>query len=143
MNVLALGAHPDDIEYGCGGTLSAYAEKGHNVFLFVASDGSLGGDAAVRKQEQEYSALVMGARQLFWGGYRDTEVPLNRELIVQLEDLHLAARIRHERHPAAREMFGRDVAEFFAERGKRAEFRGNHLAEFALRFACGACRRRQ
>ncbi len=85
MNVLALGAHPDDIEFGCGGTLAAYAEKGHNVFLFIASDGSLGGDPEVRKQEQEYSALVMGARQLFWGSYRDTEVPLNRELIVRIE----------------------------------------------------------
>src|SRR3990170_697834 len=41
MNVLAIGAHPDDIEYGCGGMLAKYARKGHDVYLFVASDGAL------------------------------------------------------------------------------------------------------
>ena len=85
MNVLAIGAHPDDIEYGCGGTLTLYAQKGHDVHLFVASDGSLGGDPSLRAVEQEDSKLVIGARQVFWGGYRDTEVPYNRELIVRLE----------------------------------------------------------
>ena len=85
MNVLAIGAHPDDIEYGCGGTLTLYAQRGHNVYLFVASDGSLGGDPAVREGEQEDSKVVIGARQVFWGRYRDTEVPYNRELIVRLE----------------------------------------------------------
>src|SRR5438128_2147445 len=38
MNVLAIGAHPDDIEYGCGGMLTKYAQRGHDVYLFVASD---------------------------------------------------------------------------------------------------------
>lgn len=85
MNVLAIGAHPDDIEYGCGGTLTLYAEKGHDVFLFVASDGGLGGDPETRRREQEAAAAVLGAREVFWGGYPDTEVPLNRELIVRLE----------------------------------------------------------
>lgn len=85
MNVLAIGAHPDDIEYGCGGTLTAYAQKGHGVHLFVATDGGLGGDAEVRRREQKDSMLVIGARELFWGGYADTEIPLNRELIVRLE----------------------------------------------------------
>ena len=51
MNVLALGAHPDDIEYGCGGMLTKYAQRGHDVYLWVASDGALGGDAAVLRRE--------------------------------------------------------------------------------------------
>lgn len=85
MNVLALGAHPDDIEYGCGGMLTKYAEKGHDVFLWIASDGSLGGEGAVRRQEQSDSALIIGAREVFWGDYRDTEVPLTRELIGRIE----------------------------------------------------------
>jgi N-acetylglucosamine malate deacetylase 1 len=87
MNVLALGAHPDDIEYGCGGMLTKYAERGHDVFLWVASDGELGGDGITRRQEQNDSALIMGARKVFWGDYPDTEVPLNRELIVRLEQV--------------------------------------------------------
>src|SRR3989338_3408981 len=85
MNILAIGAHPDDIEYGCGGMLAKYAKKGHEVYLFVASDGARGGDAEVRRREQEDSARVLGVRDVFWGGYLDTEVPLSRELIVQLE----------------------------------------------------------
>ena len=87
MNVLAIGAHPDDIEYGCGGMLTKYAQRGHDVYLWIASDGALGGDASVRRQEQSDSALVMGAREVFWGDYRDTEVPLSRELIVRLESV--------------------------------------------------------
>ena len=31
MNILAIGAHPDDIEFGCGGTLIKYADGGHRV----------------------------------------------------------------------------------------------------------------
>lgn len=87
MNVLAIGAHPDDIEFGCGGTLTRYSQRGHDVFLFVATDGGLGGDPAVRRREQEEAALVMGVRQVFWGGYHDTEVPLDRELIVKIESV--------------------------------------------------------
>jgi len=87
MNILALGAHPDDIEYGCGGMLTKYAEKGHDVFLWIASDGSLGGEGVVRRQEQTDSALIIGAREVFWGDYRDTEVPLTRELIGRIESV--------------------------------------------------------
>ncbi|MBI3635266.1 MAG: PIG-L family deacetylase, partial [Candidatus Rokubacteria bacterium] len=84
---LAIGAHPDDIEYGCGGTLTLYAQKGHDVYLFVASDGALGGDPDVRRQEQQDSSLIVGAHEVFYGGYRDTEVPLNRDLIVRIESV--------------------------------------------------------
>ena len=87
MNVLAIGAHPDDIEYGCGGMLAKYAEKGHAVYLFIASDGGLGGEPAVRRREQMDSAVIIGAREVFWGEYQDTEIPLNRELIVRLESV--------------------------------------------------------
>ncbi|MBI4246317.1 MAG: PIG-L family deacetylase [Candidatus Rokubacteria bacterium] len=87
MNILAIGAHPDDIEYGCGGTLTLYAQKGHDVFLFVATEGALGGDPGVRRREQLDSSMVVGARDVFWGGYQDTEVPLNRDLIVKIESV--------------------------------------------------------
>ncbi len=85
MNILAIGAHPDDIEYGCGGMLAKYARKGNVVYMFVASDGALGGDAEVRRREQKDAAQILGVSEIFWGGYPDTEVPLSRELIVRLE----------------------------------------------------------
>ena len=85
MNILAFGAHPDDIEYGCGGMLTKYVERGHAVYVFVASDGSLGGDPELRRQEQKDAARILGVREIFWGDYRDTEVPLTREMIVRIE----------------------------------------------------------
>ncbi len=85
LNVLAIGAHPDDIEYGCGGMLAKYARRDHAVYMFVASDGARGGDAETRHREQDESARILGVRKVFWGGYPDTEVPLSRELIVKLE----------------------------------------------------------
>jgi LmbE family N-acetylglucosaminyl deacetylase len=87
MNVLAIGSHPDDIEFGCGGALIKYARARHRVSLFVLSDGSFGGDPAVRRAEQKRSAKLMGAGNLFWGELRDTEIVNNRQLIVKIENV--------------------------------------------------------
>lgn len=85
MNVLAIGAHPDDIEYGCGGTLIRYRLAGNNVFLCIMTQGSAGGDPDLRKKEQEVSSKIIGAEKIIWGGYQDTMLPLSRELIINLE----------------------------------------------------------
>ena len=37
MNVLAIGAHFDDVEIGCGGTLAKLVQQGHNVHVYVAT----------------------------------------------------------------------------------------------------------
>ena len=87
MRILALGAHPDDIEVGCGGTLIKYAENGHRIFLMVMTQGGAGGRVAERKREQEQSARLLRAEEVFWGGYEDTEVPLGRELIQTVEEI--------------------------------------------------------
>ena len=85
MNVLAIGAHPDDIEYGCGGTLIRYKLAGNRVFLCVMTQGCAGGDPELRKKEQEMSSKIIGAEKIIWGGYRDTMLPLSRDLIINLE----------------------------------------------------------
>jgi len=74
MNILAIGAHPDDIEVGCGGTLAKYSEKGHNVYLYIATDGGAGGDGKTRIREQQSSAKILGVKELYWGGYSDTQI---------------------------------------------------------------------
>jgi LmbE family N-acetylglucosaminyl deacetylase len=43
MNILAIGAHPDDIEFGCGGSLIKYADRGHHLFLLIMTEGGLSG----------------------------------------------------------------------------------------------------
>ncbi len=87
MRILALGAHPDDIEVGCGGTLIKYAENGHRIFLMVMTQGGAGGNVSIRRKEQERSATLLQAEEVFWGGYQDTEVPLGRDLIQTVEEI--------------------------------------------------------
>ncbi len=78
--ILAIGPHPDDLEFGCGGTLLKLAGEGFDISLLVMTGGEYGGDAKIRRREQELSAGLLGAK-LFWGGFKDTEVPAGREVI--------------------------------------------------------------
>ena len=87
MNVLAVGAHPDDIEYGCGGTLVRYAQQGHRVYLLIVTDGGLGGETEVRRAEQREAGRILGAEEIFFGGYRDTELACDRGLIMKIEEI--------------------------------------------------------
>jgi LmbE family N-acetylglucosaminyl deacetylase len=87
MNVLAVGSHPDDIEYGCGGSLLRLARAGSDVYLFIATCGEEGGEGAVRRAEQEASSGLLGAKDLVWGGYRDTELSLKNDLIARIESV--------------------------------------------------------
>ena len=77
LSVLAIGAHPDDIELGCGGALLAHVAAGDRVTMLVVTGGENGpGDGARgagRREEQELAAGMIGAR-LVWGGLRDCEV---------------------------------------------------------------------
>ena len=77
MRVLAVGAHPDDLELLCGGTLAKYAQLGHHVTMAVATNGEVGSMtltkeeiAAVRKAEAAAAAAVIGA-DFVWMGYPD------------------------------------------------------------------------
>jgi len=74
MKILAVGPHPDDIEIGCGGSLVKYAARGHDVFLLLITKGGKGGDEDTRYREQMKAAEIMGVKDLFWGGFEDTEL---------------------------------------------------------------------
>ncbi len=87
VDILAIGSHPDDLEYGCGGTLIKYADQGHRVFLYVATKGTFGGEGETRWSEMEQSAEIMGAEDLFFGGHTDTRVPLDQALVAELEEI--------------------------------------------------------
>ena len=87
MNILAIGPHPDDIEFGCGGSLLKYAQSGNNVYLMILTDGGYGGAPEIRKREQEEAVKFIGAKGLFWGGYRDTELGCSRELINKIDNV--------------------------------------------------------
>lgn len=71
MNILAIGAHPDDIETSCGGTLAKYAKMGHKVFTATATNGNVGSStlsmqeiADIRKEEARRAAAHIGAEYI-------------------------------------------------------------------------------
>ncbi|MFH1824464.1 MAG: PIG-L deacetylase family protein [Candidatus Firestonebacteria bacterium] len=84
MRILAIGAHPDDIEYGCGGTLIISKMKKYKIHLLVLTKGESGGDPKIRQKEQEKSAKFLKAN-LYWGNLIDTEVKLDKNLIDIIE----------------------------------------------------------
>ncbi len=71
MNILAIGAHPDDIENSCGGTLAKYAKQGHKIFTATATNGNIGSAtlpmeeiARIRKEEARRAAAIIGAEYI-------------------------------------------------------------------------------
>jgi len=89
MNILAIGPHPDDIEIGCAGTLIKYAQQGHHVFLLLVTKGEKGGDAGIRYEEQLKSAEIIGVKDIFWGGFNDTELLDKGNEIIQKIERHI------------------------------------------------------
>ena len=92
MNVLAIGAHPDDIEYGCGGSLTQFFQAGHEVSLMVMTEGTMGGQGHIRRREQMQSAKQLGAKHVYWGDYEDTKLPLDQPMIRKIEDVVTAVK---------------------------------------------------
>lgn len=62
LHILAIAAHPDDIELGCAGTLIKHAEAGQAVGIVDLTQGELGtrGSVALRYQEAQMAARIMG-----------------------------------------------------------------------------------
>lgn len=84
MKVLAIGAHPDDVEIGCGGALLAHRQAGDDITILVMSDGNDGRGSNVRVSEQEEAARFLKA-DLLWGGFRDGSVPEGKESVDVVE----------------------------------------------------------
>jgi len=90
---LAVGAHPDDIEFGAGGTLARWAAAGCEVTMLVVTDGSKGTWdptmepyrlAAVRIDEQREAAHVLGAKRVAHLGYVDGELLYTMDLRAEM-----------------------------------------------------------
>lgn len=61
--LLAFGAHPDDIEFGCGGVIAAEARAGRKIHFVVCSRGEAGsnGTPSIRTREAKRAAALLGA----------------------------------------------------------------------------------
>ena len=93
-NVLAIGAHPDDVEFGCFGTLKQHILNGDNVTICLMSNSTVQ-DATTGKftrtrdvsiNEAQCASDIINA-ELIMLDYQDTEVPFNSDSIKQLEKI--------------------------------------------------------
>jgi LmbE family N-acetylglucosaminyl deacetylase len=80
LRALAITAHPDDIEFGCAGTVARWVDEGAEVTFVIVTDGSTGtvdttlmGErlADVRRDETVRAAKVLGVTDVVFLGYRD------------------------------------------------------------------------
>jgi len=81
---LAVGAHPDDIEFGCGATLAKWAAGGCQIALLVCTDGSKGTwDPATdpaelvvtrRAEQRDAAAILQSTAEIVFLGWPDGEL---------------------------------------------------------------------
>ena len=62
LDILVFGAHPDDVELGCGGTIIKEVQNGKKVGIIDLTSGELGtrGTAEIRMQEANMATEIMG-----------------------------------------------------------------------------------
>ena len=98
--ILAVLAHPDDESFGMGGTLALYAQKGYDTYYVCATRGEAGSldeeflkgykdTAELRTDELMRAAKVLGLKEVFFLGYRDSGMPGTEE------NKHPNAQINH------------------------------------------------
>jgi LmbE family N-acetylglucosaminyl deacetylase len=86
VNVLAVGAHPDDVELGCGATLLRHVARGDQVTILVMTAGQRGlVEGMSRHAEQVDAADRLGVR-LCWGGFEDGSVPDGADSITVIDE---------------------------------------------------------
>lgn len=105
---LAFGAHPDDVEMSCGGTLSMLYRNGKPFGIVDFTRGEMGtrGNAAIRAAEAKDAAKILGADIRINLGIADSNVEINRrnllevvEVIRKFQPEIVFAPYREERHP--------------------------------------------
>ncbi len=101
LRILAIGAHPDDIEIGCGGSLLEAKKSGAKIAMLVLSRGGVGGDASLREHELNDAAAALGAC-LYHADFEDTRFDSDPRLIPTIEsvvrDFQPDVIMTHSRH---------------------------------------------
>lgn len=91
MRVVAIGAHPDDIEIGLGGTIARHVSCGHDVTFLIATDGIAGYDRSddARRSEATDAAGVLGVEDVRFLGFDDTQLAADGRVVGAIES-HVA-----------------------------------------------------
>ena len=132
MQVLAVGAHPDDIEIGAGALIHRLAGRGHDVWMLILTDDGVTG--WMRRGESAAAAKVLGVDpgRLLFGGLRDgylradgDAVTLVRRLTAELSPVLVVTHTAADSH--------NDHAE--AERITRAAFRRRVIWHYSVQLS--------
>lgn len=87
--VTVFGAHPDDLDWACGGTTAAWTRDGKEVYYVLTTSGEAGEDhqrklvlppeeiAEIRETEQRLAATVLGVKEVLFLGQPDGRVEAN------------------------------------------------------------------
>jgi LmbE family N-acetylglucosaminyl deacetylase len=100
MNILAIGAHFDDVELGCGGALARHAANGDTVYVYVATVSGFSNqyDQSVRssqvaRAEADVAMEILGVQKMFCGEFKTLQIefvdPLNIEILKLVQDLKI------------------------------------------------------
>ncbi len=81
--VLAIGAHPDDLEIGCGGTLLKMSHSGYQLRGLILTRGEMGGDPSVRGETALVAATIIGFDQLQVLDLKDTHLSRQAAVVFQ------------------------------------------------------------
>ncbi|PRY67848.1 LmbE family N-acetylglucosaminyl deacetylase [Glaciihabitans tibetensis] len=113
--VLAIGAHPDDLELACGGSLARFADEGHEVMAIVMSHGANGGRDEVRENEARLGADTLEVASVSVQDFTDTKMATEMERMVKVIEL-------------AVELFKPDVILTHSEHDQHQDHHAVHLA---------------
>lgn len=90
-NILAVGAHFDDIELGCGGSIAKHAHDKDNVYAYVATVSGFSNPYAksvrknsVAKKEGVAAMKVLGIKKLYTGKFETLKVEFSEKLNVEI-----------------------------------------------------------
>ena len=98
--VLAVGAHPDDMDFGASGTIAKWTSEGASCYYLICTDGSRGSTeprmthkklAKIRKEEQIETCRFLGVKKVFFLNHADTQLvadlTLKEEIVRVIREL--------------------------------------------------------
>ncbi len=105
--ILAIGAHPDDMELEAGGTLAKFAKKGYDVYLLILTVGGytdMKGNTYINevlRDEAKEATKILGIKDIMFLDYPTMNLPVNGEIVTRVDsiinELHPDLLISH--HP--------------------------------------------
>ncbi|MFV1980849.1 MAG: PIG-L family deacetylase, partial [Rhodothermia bacterium] len=96
VDVLAIGAHPDDVELGCGGAIRKMVDQGYQVGVIDLTEGELGsrGSVETRRHESAKAVEILGVQERVNLGIPDGRIENSKSN--QLKVIEVVRRLRPE-----------------------------------------------